>query len=402
MEMLVTRTLLFDLDDTLLSNNIDAFLPAYLQAISIAVHPLVSPDNLVSSLMEGTRRMVQNRRPDRTLQETFAGSFYPTIGATREKLEPVFDRFYLRDYPALNHLTRLKPEAVRLVESAVERGYRLAVATNPLFPRTAICQRLEWAGLPSSKIPFEVISSYETFHFSKPDPAYFAELLGQMGWPEGPVVVIGDNLENDIRAARLLGLPAFWVTRPNITQPIGPLGPTASGRIRDFLPWLESTPPEQLLPDYNKLAAMLAILRATPAVFDTQLRVLKRRAWNIRPRPGEWAPNEILCHLRDVDQEVNLPRLQKIIQEDNPFLPGMDTDPWAEERHYLHQDGAQALRSFTAARLKMLSLLEGLSPKDWQRTARHAILGPTRLEELVSITAAHDRLHVRQLEQEET
>jgi len=45
----------------------------------------------------------------------------------------------------------------------------------------------------------------------------------------------------------------------------------------------------------------------------------------------------------------------------------------------------------------MVSLLQTLAAEDWQRPARHAIFGPTRLQELVSITAAHDRVHMGQV-----
>ena len=74
----------------------------------------------------------------------------------------------------------------------------------------------------------------------------------------------------------------------------------------------------------------------------------------------------------------------------------MDTDRWAEERNYIQQDGRSALHRFTYDRIKLLSLLEGLTPAEWQRPARHAIFGPTTLQELVGFIVGHDRLHVRQ------
>ncbi len=83
-------------------------------------------------------------------------------------------------------------------------------------------------------------------------------------------------------------------------------------------------------------------------------------------------------------------------QQSNPFLPGIDTDRWADERNYLQQDGRSALQDFTQARIKLVNLLEGLSADDWQRPARHAIFGPTTLQELVGFIVGHDRLHVRQ------
>jgi hypothetical protein len=74
----------------------------------------------------------------------------------------------------------------------------------------------------------------------------------------------------------------------------------------------------------------------------------------------------------------------------------MDTDRWAEERNYIQQDGRSALHRFMYDRIKLLSLLEGLTPAEWQRPARHAIFGPTTLQELVGFIVGHDRLHVRQ------
>ena len=35
---------------------------------------------------------------------------------------------------------------------------------------------------------------------------------------------------------------------------------------------------------------------------------------------------EIACHLRDVDLEVNLPRVQAVLETDNPFIAGAVTD----------------------------------------------------------------------------
>jgi FMN phosphatase YigB (HAD superfamily) len=56
-----------------------------------------------------------------------------------------------------------------------------------------------------------MIPSYETFHFAKPNPAYFAEFLAQLGWPKTPIVMVGNDVESDIGAARQLGLPVFWM-----------------------------------------------------------------------------------------------------------------------------------------------------------------------------------------------
>jgi hypothetical protein len=98
-----------------------------------------------------------------------------------------------------------------------------------------------------------------------------------------------------------------------------------------------------------------------------------------------------------VEIEVNLFRVDTVLSESNPFIAGKDTDKWAVERGYRDENGEFALEQFTTARLKVLERLENLNQKEWDLPARHAIFGPTRLVELASIAAAHDRLHVQQV-----
>jgi hypothetical protein len=124
---------------------------------------------------------------------------------------------------------------------------------------------------------------------------------------------------------------------------------------------------------------------------------LTSAGWSLRPEPEEWSAGEIACHLRDVEREVNLPRLQRILTEPDPFISAVDPDRWAEPRGYRRQPGAQALEAFGEDRLETLRLLEGLEPATWDTPARHSLLGPTRLSEILSVAAEHDLLHLAQL-----
>ncbi|MBN2551047.1 MAG: HAD-IA family hydrolase [Anaerolineales bacterium] len=392
----MTLTLLLDLDDTLLDNNIDAFLPQYLSAFSNFVADKVPPDRFVSTLLLGTRAMVKNRRPDCTLREVFESNFFPVLDLDAAEFQDIADQFYKQIFPTLRTHTRFRPEAVEMVQEFLRRGYRVAIATNPLFPRMAIEHRLSWAGLPVDQYPFELVTSYESFHFTKPDTAYFGEVMARLGWPDGPVLVVGDDLANDISPARRLGLAAFWVGKDGLPSSAQD-GPTASGNLSDILRWIDSQPSGEMQTDFTSPEAMLAILRSTPAAMDGMLRGLAVPAWTRQPFAGEWSLVEVICHLRDVDQEVNLERVRKVVDETNPFIPGKDTDPWAVERGYNQQNGEQALQEFTATRLKLLDLLENLPAEGWRRPARHAIFGPTLLSELVNIIASHDRLHIQQI-----
>jgi HAD superfamily hydrolase (TIGR01549 family) len=395
----VSLALLIDLDDTLLGNNFDEFLPHYLESFSKTVEPIVEPEKFVRALLSSTQDMFDNRKPDRTLQEAFEASFYPALNLDADKFQAAAERFYAEVFPTLRELTYQKPKAVRLIEYAQKRGYTIAIATNPLFPMTAILQRLSWANLSPDKFEFQLISSYETFHFAKPALEYFAEVMARLGWPEDSVIMIGDDVEKDILPASRLGLPTFWVNSEGNDMQNGFKIPFASGDLGDVLPWLQEIPHKDLLLDYSSPAAMLAILRATPAALDTFCRHLPLELWKKRPRPDEWSLLEIVCHLRDVDMEVNKPRLQKVLNEKDPFIPGKDTDPWAQERGYIDRNGLEALQHFIIARLEMLDMLEAMKTEEFRRPARHAFFGRTTLAELVNIIAQHDRLHIRQIHQ---
>ena len=95
-------TLLLDLDDTLVKNDIEAFLPQYLPAFSAHVANYLNPDLFVRSLMAGTRAMVENRRPDRTLKETFELVFYPLTGTEQVMFQGLADDFYESIFPSLS------------------------------------------------------------------------------------------------------------------------------------------------------------------------------------------------------------------------------------------------------------------------------------------------------------
>ncbi len=388
--------LLFDLDDTLLGNDMGTFVPAYLQALAKRMSGVADPSILVKTLLAATRQMVENISPEITLEEEFDAAFYPSLGLIRNDVQGIIDAFYAEDFPKLRGLTQFKPEAVELVQQLFIRGDQIAIATNPLFPRTAILQRLSWAGLPADKVPFALIPSYETFHFAKPNPEYFAEFIAQLGWPKIPIIMVGNDVVSDIGAASKLGLPVFWATGESAASMDSSEAMPPHGKLSELIPWLETSPQNAIPANFSTPAALLAVLRSTPAALATMLR---HQPANLEKQPGlgEWSPSEVFCHLRDVDTEVNLVRIPKVLSENNPVIPGQDTDRWAEMRKYHLQDGRQALQDFTKRRVELLKMLQDLAQDDWARPARHTIIGPTTLHELVNIIAGHDILHVQQV-----
>ena len=387
-------TLLLDLDDTLLDTNMDTFLAEYFQAFSKFLSPYLAPDLMLSALMNGTQKMMANLDPSTTLREVFDPEFYPEFDTSRDVIAERIDEFYRNVFPTLEVVTRKNEQAVPFIEWALDQGYRLAIATNPLFPLAAIHHRMRWADLPPENYPFEVVSAYEEFHFSKPNAAYYAEIAGWMGWPEGPIIAVGNDVKADLTPAQVVGFPTFWIVSEGAEQ--NGFRPSAKGNLRDLRHWLESTDLSALEPAHSTPEALVAVMTSTPAAVSGLVSQISGLGLTRRPVPNEWSLTEIICHLRDTELEVNLPRLRMLLELEEPFIPARVTAAWAEERDYNSQDLAQALRDFTTARIKMVDGLRALT-LEWQRKARHAIFGPTDLQELVKFMVEHDKLHIRQI-----
>jgi FMN phosphatase YigB (HAD superfamily) len=388
-------TLLLDLDDTLLDTNVAEFVPAYFQALARHLSSWVKPDLMMSALMAGTQSMLSNENPALTLEQVFDLDFYPKLGMTKQELHDIIDDFYDNVFRSLGSVTRQRAGAVDLVDWAQENGHRVVVATDPLFPRKAVFERIRWAGLDPAR--FELISSYETFHFTKSHSAYYAELLGRLGWPEGPVLMVGNDVDRDLRCAQELGLATYQVDGPSSAASAEPADRIVGrGTLVDLRQWLQSSDPALMEPSLGGRPATTAILRSTPAVLQGITGGLQASDWKREPTPDDWAVIEIMCHLRDTELEVHRAQIETLRRDQQPFVPRPDASVWAKQRNYLNEDGPRAVEQFIAARMENLAHVMAATSEEWAKPARHAIFGPTSFGEVVGFMADHDRLHIQQ------
>ena len=119
-----------------------------------------------------------------------------------------------------------------------------------------------------------------------------------------------------------------------------------------------------------------------------------------RPDSKSWAPKEVVCHLRDIE-ELLLTRLILTIATNEPQLVGFDPektpDRWAEERQYLRNDVGEALAAFRRRREESLAFLRGLAPEQWDRSAIHPTRGRMTIDDFVTLETWHDENHLEQL-----
>ena len=143
------KAILFDLDGTLLPMDRSVFESAYMGSLAqMAAGRGYDPKDFLRALGKSIAAMAQN---DGSLPngDVFWNTFAEASGKSRETEEPAFQIYYETDYQKLEAVCGKNPAALLAVKALRQKGYTLAVATNPVFPVIGIESRL--ACSPPSK-----------------------------------------------------------------------------------------------------------------------------------------------------------------------------------------------------------------------------------------------------------
>jgi len=131
-------------------------------------------------------------------------------------------------------------------------------------------------------------------------------------------------------------------------------------------------------------------------VLESLLGGLDEAGARTRPAPGEWSPVEILCHLRDEENEDFGARLRIILGGGHAFTP-IDPERWAVERRYHEASLSETLEALRARRQASLDLLASVPPKALEGSRPHERLGSLSGQDILAAWVTHDRLHLTQL-----
>ena len=131
------------MDGTLLPMDNDEFTKSYFKLLAkkLAPHGYV-PQKLIDGIWAGTAAMVKNDGT-RTNEQAFWTRFAEVFGERVYDDKPLFDEFYENEFQNAKATCGYNPKAAVVVHTIKKMGYRIALATNPIFPSTATESRIK-------------------------------------------------------------------------------------------------------------------------------------------------------------------------------------------------------------------------------------------------------------------
>jgi FMN phosphatase YigB (HAD superfamily) len=142
-----------------------------------------------------------------------------------------FSSYYQQVFPRFERFGSQVQGAADLIDMAVRKGYRLALATNPIFPRASVVERMRWGKLSPEQ--FDVITDMENMRSCKPQKEYFEYLSAALSIPPERCLMVGNDVEQDLAASHV-GMKTYLVDRRIIQRGSGRVFPDWRGDLGDL------------------------------------------------------------------------------------------------------------------------------------------------------------------------
>lgn len=201
----MTKTVLFDLDGTLLPFEQDDFIKIYFSELCKRLAPMgYEPQHTVKSVWAGTKAMIMNdgsRLNSEAFWETF-NAMNPGLPDAR----PTCDEFYTHEFEKAKASLKYIPDHKPMIERLKAAGLRLVLATNPIFPLDGVRTRMAWVNLTPED--FEHVTWYDNSSYCKPNPKYFQEILCKIGAVPEECIMVGNSVSEDMVSEKL-GVKVF-------------------------------------------------------------------------------------------------------------------------------------------------------------------------------------------------
>ena len=203
------KAILFDLDGTLVPMDQEVFVKDYFKRISTKLATYgYEPKQFIDTIWKGIAAMIKNNG-DKSNEEVFWDAAASVYGEKILADKVIFDEFYEQEFDKVKSVCGYNPKAKETVYKLKEMGYKVALATNPIFPERATRWRIGWADLKTTD--FELYTTYENINYCKPNPKYYLEVAKKIGVLPEECLMVGNDVGDDMVAANA-GMKVFLLT----------------------------------------------------------------------------------------------------------------------------------------------------------------------------------------------
>ena len=140
----------------------------------------------------------------------------------------------------------------------------------------------------------------------------------------------------------------------------------------------------------NVLQSVKAVLGTTSSRWQTLIEMLPSQLIERPTRPGQESAKDWLRHLLAAEIYLFPVRVRDFMSGREDFLP---IRPDQEYQPNPEPSAIEMAHEFARIRQASLSMLEGVTPGDLERSAVHTELGQVKLGQLISEWALHDLAH---------
>lgn len=230
------KTILFDLDGTLLPMDQDIFIKEYFTGLAFKLAPYgYEPKKLMDTIYKGVGAMVMNDGSCKN-EDAFWKLFTSVYGENAREHEPIFREFYEVEFQNVAKSCGFDKAAKETIELCKSKGLRVVLATNPLFPSIATESRMRWAGL--DKTDFEYFTVYENSSYCKPNPKYYIEIMDKIGADPAECAMVGNDVGEDM-IAKDLGMQVFLLTDNLINKKDADISVYPNGNFEQLKEWIK-------------------------------------------------------------------------------------------------------------------------------------------------------------------
>ncbi len=136
-------------------------------------------------------------------------------------------------------------------------------------------------------------------------------------------------------------------------------------------------------------------IREVPTIFRMAL-LSDEHAIRNRPAAGEWSAVEVVGHMID-KMQIWTSRVERLMVEERPALPGYDQDALVRDHDYLHADPEVLFEQLRQACERFATLVEGIPTSAMGREGVHEEVGPMTLRQCVEVPLESASGHLEQL-----